>query len=294
LLGVDFDYAGELERPEEVQGSKRSNGTYDLSAQAEAEAAGEGIAKKLTFVPESFSSPPRSVDVSSNVFKAYDFDKTFTPKLSKSEFEFNDAQSPVSASKYIERSLHDLDDLINLRRLELSELKRSHSQRPGSTQDYSNPLHQGKNSTSRLNSPNPVNGSDGSPNPAASPSVSQSHSSPSPFLSIHFPLLFVSCQSLLFYWIGDRQNTRADNCSYRLQHTHLFFLHLTNSFTVFSQMTIPKATYESMRDKERNATQMLKAEQAKVKRLELQYQDLEFQNSMHLERLSVVKAEKLR
>jgi hypothetical protein len=59
-------------------------------------------------------------------------------------------------------------------------------------------------------------------------------------------------------------------------------------------MTIPKATYESMRDKERNATQLLKAEQAKVKRLELQYQDLEFQNSMHLERLSVVKAEKLR
>jgi hypothetical protein len=129
LHDVDFvDYAEELERPEEVHGSKGSNGTYDLSAEA------------------------------------YDFDKTFTPKLSKSEFEFNDAQSPVSASKYIERSLHDLDDLINLRRLELSELKRSHSLRPGSTQEYSNPLHQGKNSTSRLNSPNPVNGSDGSPN----------------------------------------------------------------------------------------------------------------------------------
>ena len=199
LPDVDFvDYAEELERPEDVPGSKGSNGTYDLSAEAaadaEAEAAGEGVAKKLSFVPESFTSPPRSVDVSSNVFKAYDFDKTFTPKLSKSEFEFNDAQSPVSASKYIERSLHDLDDLINLRRLELSELKRSHSQRPGSTQEYSNPLHQGKNSTSRLSSPNPVNGSDGSPNPAASPSVSQSLSSPSPSpsLSIHFPLL-VSC-----------------------------------------------------------------------------------------------------
>ena len=61
-----------------------------------------------------------------------------------------------------------------------------------------------------------------------------------------------------------------------------------------SQMTIPKATYEGMRDKERNATSMLKAEQAKVKRLELQYQDLEYQNSMHIERLSVVKAEKMR
>lgn len=59
-------------------------------------------------------------------------------------------------------------------------------------------------------------------------------------------------------------------------------------------MTIPKATYEGMRDKERSATSMLKAEQAKVKRLELQYQDLEFQNSMHVERLSVVKAEKQR
>lgn len=79
------------------------------------------------------------------------------------------------------------------------------------------------------------------------------------------------------------------------QHIYNFFvIYLTNLFTVFAQMTIPKATYESMRDKERNATQMLKAEQAKVKRLELQYQDLEFQNSMHLERLSVVKAEKLR
>ena len=79
------------------------------------------------------------------------------------------------------------------------------------------------------------------------------------------------------------------------QHIYNFFVvYLTNLFTVFAQMTIPKATYESMRDKERNATQMLKAEQAKVKRLELQYQDLEFQNSMHLERLSVVKAEKLR
>ena len=75
----------------------------------------------------------------------------------------------------------------------------------------------------------------------------------------------------------------------------------TNSLTftsvhspLFEQMTISKATYEGMRDKERNNTSMLKAEQAKVKRLEQQYQDLEFQNSMHLERLSVVKAEKMR
>jgi hypothetical protein len=226
LPDVDFvDYVEELEKPEDVPGSKGSNGTYDLSAEAEeaaADAAGEGVAKKLTFVPESFASPPRSVDVSSNVFKAYDFDKTFTPKLSKSEFEFNDAQSPVSASKYIERSLHDLDDLINLRRLELSELKRSHSQRPGSTQEYSNPLHQGKNSTSRLSSPNPVNGSDGSPNPAASPSVCQSHSSPSPFFSIHF--LIFSCQLLLLYCIGDSQNTTTDNWTYRLQPTYSLIL----------------------------------------------------------------------
>ena len=204
---VDFvEYVEELERPEEVLGS---NGTYDLSVEAEAEAEeaaaeGEGVAKKLSFVPESFTSPPRSVDVSSNVFKAYDFDKTFTPKLSKSEF--NDAHSPVSASKYIERSLHDLDDLINLRRLELSELKRSHSQRPGSTQEYSNPLHKGKNSTSRLNSPIPVNGSDGSPNPAASPSVSQSRCSPSSISILHplpFPSCFLVLLSLLHHWIGE-------------------------------------------------------------------------------------------
>jgi len=37
--------------------------------------------------------------------------------------------TPVSASKFIERSLHDLDDLINQRRQELSELKRTNRQR---------------------------------------------------------------------------------------------------------------------------------------------------------------------
>ena len=172
---VDFvDYAEELEKPEELT---ISNGSYEHSTEAAASSA--GVAKKLSFVPESFSSPLRTVDVSSDVFKAYDFDKTFTPKLSKTEFEFNDAHSPVSASKYIERSLHDLDDLINLRRLELSELKRSHSQRPGGAQEFSNPLHQAKNSASKLNTPLPVS-ADGSPNPAASPSVS---------LSLHFDFI---------------------------------------------------------------------------------------------------------
>jgi hypothetical protein len=39
--------------------------------------------------------------------------------------------SPVSASKYIERSLHDLDELINQRRQELMELRKSHRQRLG-------------------------------------------------------------------------------------------------------------------------------------------------------------------
>ena len=74
MLDVDFvDYVEELERPEEMAGS---NGTYELSPEAEAETAVEGVVKKLSFVPESFTSPPRSVDVSSNVFKAYDFDKT--------------------------------------------------------------------------------------------------------------------------------------------------------------------------------------------------------------------------
>ena len=38
-------------------------------------------------------------------------------------------ETPVSASKFIERSLHDLDDLINQRRQELSELKRTNRQR---------------------------------------------------------------------------------------------------------------------------------------------------------------------
>jgi hypothetical protein len=76
-------------------------------------------------ISDSFNSPMKVMDGSNNVFKAYDVDKLHTPK--KTEFEYNDAHSPVSAKKFIERSLHDLDDLINQRRLELSELKRSHS-----------------------------------------------------------------------------------------------------------------------------------------------------------------------
>lgn len=37
--------------------------------------------------------------------------------------------SPASATKYIERSLVDLDDLINKRRLELHELRLSNQKR---------------------------------------------------------------------------------------------------------------------------------------------------------------------
>jgi hypothetical protein len=35
------------------------------------------------------------------------------------------APSPASATKFVERSLHDLDDLIQKRRLELSALRKS-------------------------------------------------------------------------------------------------------------------------------------------------------------------------
>lgn len=104
------------------------------------------------------SNSPEATNGSNNVFKAYDVDKLHTPK--KTEFEYNDAHSPVSAKKFIERSLHDLDDLINQRRLELSELKRSHIERLSGTREYTNPLYLQKNS------------SHSSPNPTISPSVS--------------------------------------------------------------------------------------------------------------------------
>jgi hypothetical protein len=109
-------------------------------------------------ISDSFNSPMKVMDGSNNVFKAYDVDKLHTPK--KTEFEYNDAHSPVSAKKFIERSLHDLDDLINQRRLELSELKRSHIERLSGTREYTNPLYLQKNSTHS------------SPNPTSSPPVS--------------------------------------------------------------------------------------------------------------------------
>jgi hypothetical protein len=119
---------------------------------------------------DSFNSPPSVLDSSNNVFKAYDVDKLHTPK--KNEFEYNDAHSPVSAKKFIERSLHDLDDLINQRRLELSELKRSHIERLSGTREYTNPLYLQKNSTHS------------SPNPTSSPPVSFLYPSLPPSLSL--------------------------------------------------------------------------------------------------------------
>ena len=93
----------------------------------------------------------QNISSSSSTFIAYNFDKileTPQPKtekiknekteFAKPEFAFNDSHSPVSASKFIERSLHDLDDLINQRRLELSELKRSNQER---IPYQNNPLH---------------------------------------------------------------------------------------------------------------------------------------------------------
>lgn len=126
--------------------------------------------KKLSAISEEFMSPSNCVDISSDTFKAYDVEKLLTPKQSKTEFEYNDAHSPVSASKFIERSLHDLDGLINQRRLELSELKRVNKEKLGGMQEFSNPLHHVR-STGKLHSPLTTT-SGGSPNPLASPSVS--------------------------------------------------------------------------------------------------------------------------
>ena len=46
------------------------------------------------------------------------------------DFSFTDVHSPEPASKFIERSLHDIDDIINVRRLQLSDLKRKRLQSP--------------------------------------------------------------------------------------------------------------------------------------------------------------------
>ena len=65
-------------------------------------------------------------------------------------------------------------------------------------------------------------------------------------------------------------------------------------FDVSCQITIPRATYDGIRDGERSASHNLKAEQAKVKRLEILLQEMEAQSKIHSDRLKSVTAEKMR
>ena len=142
---------------------------------------------------DTYNSPTKVTDDSSNGFNAYDVDKLHTPKQQKTEFEYNDAHSPVSAKKFIERSLHDLDDLINQRRLELSELKRSHIERLSGTREYTNPLYLLKNSTHS------------SPNPTSSPPVRLSLG------KFHYCFSITSCY-FVFLQNTSRKKTLCPSC----------------------------------------------------------------------------------
>jgi hypothetical protein len=93
----------------------------------------EGVSYVKNSLP-ILSSPPNSANNS----KIPNPRTILATPISKADFLFSDVHSPVSSSKFIERSLHDLDDLINQRRLELSELKRSNRQKMIETPDHFN------------------------------------------------------------------------------------------------------------------------------------------------------------
>ena len=78
-----------------------------------------------------------------STFKALSVDNCMKTPQVKADFTFADvySDSHSSASKFIERSLQDLDGLINQRRLELFELRKSHRERESCAKDYLRPLH---------------------------------------------------------------------------------------------------------------------------------------------------------
>lgn len=71
-------------------------------------------------------------------------------------------------------------------------------------------------------------------------------------------------------------------------------LTLTSQIYHNSQITIPRKTYDGIRDGERTALQQLKAEQEKLKRLEFTITDLEQQCSSFTEKIRSTTEERNR
>ena len=95
-----------------------------------------GFVAETVHSSNQYSTTTTSHSHGSPTGSSQEADSSGTPTINI-EFTPSDAgqarssPSPVSASKYIERSLHDLDELINQRRQELMELRKSHRQRLG-------------------------------------------------------------------------------------------------------------------------------------------------------------------
>lgn len=96
-----------------------------------------------------FVSPVRVVDSDADksirinsTFKSFNSEKTNEIPHPEMDFSFTDVHSPEPARKFIERSLHDIDDIINDRRLQLSEMRRMNAEKvTGEVPEYANPLH---------------------------------------------------------------------------------------------------------------------------------------------------------
>lgn len=86
------------------------------------------------------------------------------------DFSFTDVHSPEPASKFIERSLHDIDDIINVRRLQLSDLKKTNLQKmTGDVPECANPLYY--SNYKRLQSPPFISSSEKPQSQFSSPQV---------------------------------------------------------------------------------------------------------------------------
>eukprot|EP00596_Hydrurales_sp_CCMP1899_P000772 CAMPEP_0119043582 /NCGR_PEP_ID=MMETSP1177-20130426/23536_1 /TAXON_ID=2985 /ORGANISM="Ochromonas sp, Strain CCMP1899" /LENGTH=551 /DNA_ID=CAMNT_0007011971 /DNA_START=65 /DNA_END=1717 /DNA_ORIENTATION=- len=157
--------------------------------------------------------------------------------ISKADFLFSDVHSPVSSSKFIERSLHDLDDLINQRRLELSELKRSNRQKIIETPDHLD----------------------------------------------HTPHQFNHSQEKRRGSLEGQEKRRG---SLEGPEKH--------GYNPSPTITMPRLSYDEIREGERNIAQQLKAEQAKADRLENKLEDVKSQCNAHAERAKAVTAERNR
>lgn len=119
-------------------------------------------------VPDSVTDTSTSF---SSTFIAFDTEKVQETAVPESDFTFMDVHSPEPARKFIERSLHDLDDFISDRRLQLSEMKRINAKKiSGEVPEHANPLYY--SNYKKLQTPPIISSSEKPQSQFSSPSVS--------------------------------------------------------------------------------------------------------------------------